>query len=453
MLSWSFLVPWLLGCSSGLEDTADSVSTSPQVIGALEFHGDRPRNVLVLTLDTVRKDYLGRYGDHQDTPWLDDMMDRSVVLEEHRSCANWTIPAVICLYAGQTTVDLRIEPISSDPLAPNYKPGMFFAPAWLRDRGYDTWMVTANGALPIWLSAEERVEGIFDHGFEGWWWETDAKAARVAEATLDQIDSLSGESPWWGHVQFFDPHSPYDAPESYLDGLQDLAPIDFDLSEQEEHDRLAGFWHTLTSEEQALIRAHIEVHYTAEMRYLDDQLALFWDGLEQRGVLDDTLVLVWTDHGEQFFEHGFYGHDVSMYREEVDLGIALWARNLVPASWTGPTRMVDLLPTMLEVLGEPLQEDFTGSVIGTASEPRSRFSFRYKVDTTAWQALDYDGRRLIYDWTGRRTYFESREDPAELVDAYDPADPRVAELEVLMADETDRILDFLPHLTAVGHRN
>ena len=61
-------------------------------------------------------------------------------------------------------VDLGFEPISSDPLAPNYVPGMFFAPAWLSDHGYSTWFASANGALPIWLDAESRVEGVFAHG-------------------------------------------------------------------------------------------------------------------------------------------------------------------------------------------------------------------------------------------------------------------------------------------------
>ena len=129
------LAPLLLGwaCDASPEAPADSVADT--TIGALTFTGPLPQNVLVLTLDTVRKDYLGRYGDHQDTPWLDAVMDESVVLEDHRSCSNWTVPAVICLYAGQSPVDLGFEPISSDPLAPNYAPGMFFAPAWLSERG------------------------------------------------------------------------------------------------------------------------------------------------------------------------------------------------------------------------------------------------------------------------------------------------------------------------------
>ncbi len=445
------LVLWLTvaACRPAVDDTADG-ETGPvgeTTIGALTFGGPLPKNVLVITLDTVRKDYLGRYGDHQDTPCVDDILARSVVLDDHRSCSNWTVPAVICLYAGQSPVDMGFEPISRDPDVPNYVEDIPWAPAILRDRGWSTWYVSANGALPIWLDAQARTEGVFDHGFTGWWQETDAPADQVVDATLDMLDAESGDRPFWGHVQLFDPHTPFTAPAEYLAELEGLDPIEFDVTEQDEHYRLKNAWDALDAETQALVLQHLEIQYTAEIRYLDDQLDRLWRALDQRGVLDDTLVLLWTDHGEQFWEHSDYMHDVSMFREEVDLAFGLWARHLAPVAWTGPTTMVDLLPTVFEVLGEALPPGQTGHVIGTASEPRARFGFRYKADDIARQFVDYDGRRLIYDWTGERSYYRSATDPEELEDLYDPELAEVQELEAILAGETARIQAFLPHLT------
>ncbi len=451
MSSWLAPLLCLLSCTGPALDTDSATPVGDATIGALHFEGPLPDNVLILTLDTVRKDYLGHYGEHSDTPWVDAFMDDSLVFDDHRSCSNWTLPAIVCLYSGQSPVELGFEPISSDPAAPNYASGMFFAPAWLRDRGYATWMSSANAALRTWLDADARVEGVFDHGFDGWWYVADAPAADVVDGSLALVDAMPADTPWWGHVQIFDPHSPWNAPAEYLAELDDLAPISFDLTDQDEHYRLAKAWAGLDADTQALVRQHVEVQYTAEVRYLDDQLARLWTALDDRGLLDRTLVVLWTDHGEQFFEHAELGHDVSMYREEVDLALALWARNLSPGRFDGPTTMVDVLPTALEVLGEPHQEGFTGQLLGAAAAPRARFGFRYKVATTARQVLDYDGRRLLYDWTGERYYFETADDPLELSDRYDPAEPRVQELEVLLADQTDRILAFLPHLDAVGH--
>ena len=410
-------------------------------------------NVLVLTFDTMRKDVLRRHGGDGLTPVLDELFELALVLDDHRSCSNWTLPAIIALWAGQTPLELGVEPISVNPDAPRYTDEMAWFPSALAERGVQSWLVNANEPIHHWLTGPEAVAAGLEPGFDPYVYEDDAPAARMVDLTLQLLDEQL-DRPWWGHVQLFDPHSPFDAPEEYLGALEGLDPIPFDVTDEEEIWQLHGAYDELDPELQADVLAWTRAAYDAEVTYMDHEVGRLWDGLQERGVLDDTLVVLWSDHGEQFWEHGRFMHDMSMNREEVDLAVAFVAPGLEPGTWSGPTTQADLLPTLTCALGWQTAPHHSGTPVGLASDDRERVAFRYKgQEDEARLMVEQDGGRLLYAFvSGERSYYRSDEDPQELVDLYDPEDPDVIALWERMTPHIELVQEFLPFLetTAEG---
>jgi arylsulfatase A-like enzyme len=360
-----------------------------------------PSNLLMISLDTLRRDALGRYGG-ADTPFLDDLLARSVVLDDHRSCSNWTLPSMLCAFTGRGFMGST----SAETLGP-----------MLADAGFEVgYAITNTWLYSVWPD-DPRFELTLD--------EPQLDGESLVEQGLPLLAQLQdGGGRWFFQIHFYDPHAPYDPPERYLGALEGLAPIVYDLSTWEGVVTAEAAWLEAGPEEKALLEAHARARYEAEIAWLDDTLETLWAGLEAQGALEDTLVLVLTDHGEQLWERGaddgILQHGGLLYQEESGGTAAFWARSLPPAAWTEPTSHADLLPTVLDALGVDAPADLEGLPVGTAAPDRPRFATGVKG--YVHQSVDLADRRLIYRWEGEAEVYD-RTVPGETEDLWDPADP------------------------------
>ena len=198
---------------------------------------------------------------------------------------------------------------------------------------------------------------------------------------------------------------------------------------------------------QDLLYRHLQVRYDGECRWLDDQLAVIWQRLESGGLLDDTLGVLYTDHGEAFWEHGVQSHAHFLQAEENDAILWFWSRTMEARAWSGPTTAIDLVPTVLDALGLPVPDDGTlpGSVVGLAAPDRARFS------STACRegglaAVTVEGDKLQFRFDGTLQLYDRDLDRQELVDRYDPEDPRVSELWELLRPRVELLSAAAPDL-------
>jgi len=385
----------------------------------------------VISIDTLRPDALGWRGG-ADTPHLDALLASSFVMDDHRSCANWTYPAVVCVQSSRRPVQSGFLPSVND-LAP-VPDDLTLASELLQGAGWQTALVSGNA----FFSDQTHLDRGFDDATLLY-----APASVLSRAALGRVEEMESDRPWYLQVHYVDPHEPYSPPEAWLAGLEHLAPIDYDPRRQESLERLTEDWASLSAEEQALIRQHLEVHYRGEVAYLDAEIGWLLERLESRGDLEDTLVVLWTDHGEQLFEHGAQGHGKALYLEEADAIAALRAPGLAPARWTGPTTHVDIWPTILDALdGAP---DDGGALMGVTAGGRPaddhRFALQY-VDLSTRQVIERGGVRMHYLWQppGERLLYRVGDDPDERVDVYDAADPEVIALWDLLTPEIEALL-------------
>ena len=257
-----------------------------------------------------------------------------------------------------------------------------------------------------------------------------ARAIEPVEASIAAGDTQD----WFVHVHVKEPHAPYRAPSEFEVGLDSLDPVPWNLDDFDVHYEVTrDLWPSLTPEEQALLEQHLQLRYDSEVRWLDSQLEGVFADLEALGWLDDTLVVFWTDHGEQFWEHGHQTHAYGLFGEETDAVAFFWAKNLRPRAWTEPTVAIDLTPTILAAMGAPIPPIVTGQIVGTAPVDRPRFAST-QARLGGLTSIERGGLKLVYDWAGTLSAYDRNTDPGEQSDIYDPTDPVHAELADLLLE-------------------
>ena len=382
---------------------------------ALTFTGDPPTNLLVISIDTLRRDALGRYGGGDSSPFLDQVFENSVVLDDFRACANWTLPGMTCAMIGQSTLELGVEPMFPDPdeegEAEYLDDDLETLATWLKAAGFSTALVSASKLM----SDQRPIGNGFDEVSAIW----EAVADWVSTTTIETAGPLiSGTEPWYLHVHFRDPHAPFSPPEAYQGDLAGVDMGENDPRTQEGMDNIKTNWRHLSEESLADLREDALSLYAGEVRYVDDTIANLWTVLSDAGALDDTLVVFWSDHGEQFFEHGRFQHGKSVHFGEAGAIAAFWANGLTPVAWDGPTLQQDIVPTVLDVFGIAVPEAVSGFTVGSAPADRVRITTTTQRLAVPIHSVERYHHLMLYGWDGATSYYHTDEDPEETNNLY-----------------------------------
>ncbi len=415
---------------------ACSGNAVPTLTGSVpKFYGPAPKNVLWVSMDTIRLSEMGRYGGSEPlTPFLDSLMRDGLALDHHVSCSNWTFPSVACAAQGQWMVDMDWVPRIDSYRLP--APDVPSLASELSAAGYATILLTSNS----WLSGEWNTDYGFDYSERPDSTYTEDIFAYGEEKISDA--QKNGAENWFLHIHIKEAHAAYKPPEEYLAGLDALPSISYNLESSDEHYDAADDWETLSAEQQDVLLQHLWLRYRGELRFMDDQLREAFEDFDRKGLLDDTLVVFWSDHGEQFYEHGYQTHAYVLYREENEAVGFFWSKNMRPLAWNGPTGHPDLAPTTLAILGKPIPESFTGLPVGTAPDDRI-MPLMAVARVGPINAMYQNNLKMMYSWgAGRKYLYDLDADPAELTDIYDPTDPNV----IALWDELTPILERMDPL-------
>jgi arylsulfatase A-like enzyme len=428
--------------------TFSTVPIPPEGEPAIAFAGERPQNVLMISIDTTRRDVFGPYSatGRSYVPFLDSLLTSGFHLDDHQQCSNWTFHSTSCTLGGRYDEDAGFIPQLSVAGRADIPEGQRTLAARLHDAGYYSILLSSNG----WLGQEwNNAQGYDEAELPG----TGNTTALFAKAMDDLAAAQSAgvADKWLLHVHLVEPHPPYVPPEEYRTEEKGLDPMpaEWNLDTQINHYATVGLWPEMTPEEQELLTSYLTARYHGELTYMDTQLAAVWDDLDAAGLLDDTLVVVWTDHGEQFFERGHQTHAWNQAAEENDAVLFFWAKNLPPREWTRPTHAVDLLPTVLDAIGlppEPYDPLLSGYVVGTAPDERPRFALS-AARAGPLQAVTLYDRKLVFDHDGFVSYYDRATDRYELTDLYTPelaADPTVLELWTLLLPRINKVHGMVP---------
>ncbi len=413
--------------------------TPPEAVGLLDFGHHAPTNLLWVGVDTLRRDRVGRYGGGALTPTLDRLLSEGVALDQHRSCSNWTYASLVCATAGRSQLDLGFAPYGSEMLPDD----LTLLPELLRGEGYRTELVTASGFVgPTGGYSERFHDSQYTRGMDAL--DINDRALATLETLLDD------DTPWFLQLHYQDPHDPYDPPDGWAE-LEGLAPIDYELTGSE-WGELMDEWPDLPADEQALIMAHIDARYAGEIAYWDAALGdLMAELQDMPGALEDTLVVLWADHGEQFWEHGEITHGLDLFLEETASIGGLWTLSgdlggpgLAPAAWATPTTHVDLHAAAMQGISQRAVDGVSAVLVGDEPDPdRTLSMLRYHLrDDPSLHAIEQSGWRYHVYWDGRSGLYDVSSDPDELVDRSVDEAERAAEMRALLAPQIQALAEL-----------
>ncbi len=312
-------------------------------------------NVVVIVIDTLRADKLGSQGGERGlTPGIDAFAGEGVLFERAFNHAPWTLPACASILSG-----LHPKEHGAGGQLPNFRAldaSVPTLPKVFAAAGYVTHAIV-NVAF---LGKTFEVTRDFD-SLDAEFYSSNVEvrpAGPTTDAALTWLDKR-GEEPFFLFVHYFDPHAVYDPPQPFRRRF--AAPPDredesFVFGTRRHMEALRAGKLQLTP---PIIR-RAEALYDAEVAYTDSQVERLLDGLRERGLSDDTVVLLTGDHGEEFLDHGGFEHGHTVYDELCHIPLILRAPGLDPGRVGAVVRHVDIAPTLTELCRVPAAETFVG---------------------------------------------------------------------------------------------
>ena len=358
---------------------------------------DGPRNLILISIDTLRADRLGCYGyDRDTTPALDAFAEQSVRFERAYAPSSWTLPSHVSLLSG-------LLPSTHGTNQPDLRPGAETAllAEVLRDAGYYTFAHTDGG----WISSDFDLDRGF-LAFDG----RDRDAEQMLAEATEALSAVHGKRPFFAFLHTYDAHCPY-TPGPPWDGM-----FESDGAAEIATEGRCGNPHFNTEGVSPAEAAFLSDRYDGGVRRVDEALAKFLAFLKETGVLRDTVVVITSDHGEEFLEHGRIGHEGTLYHELIAVPLLLSAPGVSAATHTDPVSLVDLAPTLLELLDIGAPTDLDGRSLapllrGQALPPRPvEVQLDWNAELTAW----VDGTLHLIEGPGKLELYDLANDQVEM---------------------------------------
>jgi choline-sulfatase len=331
-------------------------------------------NVLLYVIDTLRADSLGVYGNTSiDTPRIDDFAREATLFENAFANASWTRPSIASILTGLYPIRHGTE--ERHACLPEQIPTLGEI---LADHGYETGLINTNpNVAPFFgfgrgFAKTEELYTRRQPGFVG------------DEELIEDSDQVTRRAIAWmkrASRPFFlvtltvDPHYPYSPPQRFdRYGNVDQSPIIYDANGD-------AFFH----------RRRLRSLYDGEISFNDSSFGELVDFLRAQEMLDDSIVILTSDHGEEFWEIGErWGHGVSLAESSIHVPLIVRLPGAGPAAGarrTEAVQLVDLMPTILDLVGLPVPDDLDGRPLFRSS--------RILPPAPVFSSLDLAENRLL----------------------------------------------------------
>jgi arylsulfatase A-like enzyme len=407
--------------------------------------GGKP-NVLLISIDTLRADHLGCYGYARPTsPNIDALANRGVLFENAFSPASWTLPGHMSMFTSLYPSFHKLEARRGSLRLDSSERTLAES---LKDAGYRTVSFVTHPYL--------AAKWGFDQGFDLYFRQkTVVRAAEQTQSVIDWLDwhvfhERRGLEPggFFLFVHYMDPHETYNAPEPF--GNRYTGRYDGSLKPD---DHFVTIFKRLNFTSPADYE-YVLALYDGEISYVDDQVGRLLDRLDERRLLDSTVVALTSDHGEEFKEHGGMGHKSSVHVEQLRVPLIITHPSAIKEGQrvSSQASLVDIYPTLVGLIGEKSSAAAQGIDLGRfftkadeaapaaheeAPTSPPQFGELGPLDRS-WEApfrkraIRTDRYKLILNFeNGSKKLFDIRTDPVERHDLYASMrnDPEIRDLE------------------------
>ncbi|POG55528.1 sulfatase [Haloferax marisrubri] len=308
-------------------------------------------NIILLSADALRADHLSCHGYHRETsPVLDDLASDSLHFTNAYSASSHTREAVPALLTGEypdTAIDAKYR-LATDTVAKTlseegfatagFHSNPFVSRAYAFDQGFDTFDDDLHfGKHKVIALAQRALDKLRNRHY--------ARAEEINERSLEWLDSLDDDEPFflWNH--YMDTHGPYEPPGEYATLYTDETVSG--RNAQSLYQRAIKDPDSITDDERQLL---IDL-YDAEIRYNDKRIGEFLAALRERGLLENSLVVFTADHGDAFGEHGYYEHPRYLHDEITHVPLIVRPPNDDSGVVETPVSTLDIVSTIESAFG------------------------------------------------------------------------------------------------------
>ncbi len=384
---------------------------APQILlpAKVEQPIEPAKNVIVLVIDTLRADKLRPFNPNTrvKTPTIDRLATEGVVFELAQSPENWTKPSVASILTGlhpqthqQKTGDAALP--SSALLLSEH----------LKEEGFRTGSFIANG----YVSDRFGFDQGWDHYTNYIRERKNTEAKNVFEEAGNWIEKHK-DTRFFAYIQSIDPHVPYDPPGEYL-RMYDPSEYSGQVKPRMTGDLLERAKRRPPNvvfdarDKRRLVALH-----DGEITQHDHFLGLFIDRLVALGLWEDTLLVVTSDHGEEFDDHGSWGHGHSVYQELLHVPLMFRLPNRLPAGVRIPNAVstLDVAATVTELVGvSPMPRNEGQTLVGLMrGAPPSRPTVAFSDFQDDRRVITSGRWKLVLRGNLTSTMFDLVADPRE----------------------------------------
>jgi arylsulfatase A-like enzyme len=348
---------------------------------------EKPKKVIWIFIDTLRQDHLSLYGyDRPTTPKLDAWAKNAAVYTQARSIAPWTLPSARSMITGNVPEKWGIVPTLQQQFS---------------QQGWNTIFLAGN----IYLSSNfEMSKDWTIHRCVNW------PLAEFQLARAKNILKQNDDRDVFLMLHLMDMHLPYTEPLSYRYTFSGKRPSFLSSDDFGRTEIIKGI---KKAEKQG--RQYIIDRYDNNLRYIDDVLSEFLKTLPE-----DSVVMIFSDHGEEFWDHGGFEHGHTLYDELLKIPMIVKSPNLQPGVYDYPVSVLDLLPTSAALADIPIAATAGWSLNShTADEFRQRPQAfgRVLYGDDGWSSLQNEHKYISRK--GNEHVFNIHADPKEKVKIQD----------------------------------
>jgi arylsulfatase A-like enzyme len=314
-----------------------------------------PKNVILVVIDTTRfADVSSDPARPGLTPHLAELAARGSTFKRHYAQSAWTMPSMASIITSRMPIQTGV--VSSNRL--KLDPRLPTLAEIIQNHGLRTAGFSSNELV--------RADTGFSKGFDAFTQNHSPllycldNGERLNRRVLNWLDQ-AGDAPFFMWLIYIDPHDPYLPPSDYIG--RDPVP----------KPSLLGRWRAFQSwgpipklgAPKAEYEKYYRPLYQGEVQYVDHCLGALLEALSRKGLLDQTLVIVTADHGEEFLEHGLLGHGTSLYDELIHVPLIVFdgAQPQKGRVVNQVTQNLDLFPTILQYLGIEVPPEALGASI------------------------------------------------------------------------------------------
>lgn len=370
-------------------------------------------NIILISIDTLRADHLGCYRyPHPTSPAIDAFAKDAVLFRQCIAQCTSTLASHASIMTSLIVSHHSAYFTRTQPLPDQVKTMAEF----LKEKNYRTVSYNDGGQIAAKFGLDQGFDIYESLPFDD---VKEMQFKRIVEKTESWIDTNPGEK-FFLFLHTYETHHPYTPEPHYLDMFEE--DYNGNLPEHISVELL----NRINKDEVAIDdqdKQHIIDTYDAEIREMDDSFARLIAFLKKKKLYDNTLIIFTSDHGEEFGEHGIWGmHSHTLFNDQllVPLIMKLPGSQLAGRKINPMARSIDILPTVLDLLGQDIPKDLEGATLIPLAQGRAEDKNMFAISQRDmpktyprkyWSVIQNNWK--LYD----KKLYNLLTDPGELTDA------------------------------------